>query len=248
MAELRRLNSQGMAELTDFLNRVKQEGEATRVPAEILTDERTSEALPLRIDVESKAPADRMTTGRYFYTLFSGNEATPFSRDPGIWSWLSLYYFDELCMRRKNGTLDPGELARWLPSDNSRRYYRHLLAGPYLIYRAYMHAPETARIVLCQAVQNPGNFVGQLASRQDFIRNRAVVEAATILYFDESTGNPKPGAQSDTHRAGTLLRYVDVINQFDLTWDLYSMSGEDLVSLLPCEFDRYKPPHLRRSQ
>jgi hypothetical protein len=39
---------------------------------------------------------------------------------------------------------------------------------------------------------------------------------------------------------GTLLRFIDIIQQLDLTYDLYSMSGEEILALLPPEFDKWK--------
>ncbi|MFH1977184.1 MAG: hypothetical protein ABIJ52_16800 [Pseudomonadota bacterium] len=39
---------------------------------------------------------------------------------------------------------------------------------------------------------------------------------------------------------GTLFRFIDVIQPLDLTYDLYSMSGKDIIGLLPPEFDKWK--------
>jgi hypothetical protein len=40
---------------------------------------------------------------------------------------------------------------------------------------------------------------------------------------------------------GTLLRFIDVVQQLDLNFDLYSMNAEALIGLLPSEFDAWKP-------
>src|ERR1035437_4440629 len=57
-----------------------------------------------------------------------------FDRDRGLWAWLALYLFDQLCPERKDGSRKPGERARWIPElDNAFRYYRHLVAGPFLV-------------------------------------------------------------------------------------------------------------------
>ena len=37
---------------------------------------------------------------------------------------------------------------------------------------------------------------------------------------------------------GTLFRFIDVIQQLDLAY--YSMSGKDIIGLLPPEFDKWK--------
>jgi hypothetical protein len=248
MPELRRLNRLGISRFADFLRQVEEATEKVGVPTEILTDVAASDGLAARLEIAPRTFADRMAAGKYLYDLFSGIEALQLDRDAGVWAWLSLFYFEQLCMHKRDGSLKPGEFARWVPSDNSRRYYRHLLAGPYLIYRAYRDAPESARIVLCQPVQNPGDFVEQLASRQEFIQHRAAIEAATLLYFDVMSGRPKRATSPTEHKPGTLRRFVDVVNQFELTCDLFSISGEDLIQMLPPEFEPYKPNHLRHGK
>ena len=62
-----------------------------------------------------------------------------------------------------------------------------------------------------------------------------------LLYFDEERGRPKVGAAVKTKKPGTLRRFVDVIRQFDLTYDFYSMTGQEILALLPAEFDRFRP-------
>jgi hypothetical protein len=39
---------------------------------------------------------------------------------------------------------------------------------------------------------------------------------------------------------GTLLRFINIIQQLDLTYDLYSLGGEEILALLPPEFDKWK--------
>jgi hypothetical protein len=99
--------------------------------------------------------------------------------------------------------------------------------------------PEAAAIVLCQNPQSPGDWVEQLASRQERITNPAIIAAANRLYFDPNTRKPKRGAAPNWRKPGTLRRFGDVLDQLDLTYDLYSMSSSDLVSLLPGEFSTY---------
>jgi hypothetical protein len=83
-----------------------------------------------------------------------------------------------------------------------------------------------------------GDVVEQLASRQEIVTNKAIVGAATKLYYDRVTGAPRRGAGGKG--AGSARRLADIINQLDLTWDLYAMSENDLIARLPAEFDRFK--------
>ena len=44
---------------------------------------------------------------------------------------------------------------------------------------------------------------------------------------------------------GSLYRFVGVIQQLDVTYDLYSMSGTEIVSLLPAEFHHWLDKQLK---
>jgi hypothetical protein len=39
-----------------------------------------------------------------------------------------------------------------------------------------------------------------------------------------------------------VRRLVAVIQQFDLTYDLYAMTADQILTLLPPEFDRWRRP------
>jgi len=238
MAELRKLTDNGIAEMRKFLSAVAGDPDLT-LPDGFLTSPPTSEGLPVKINVTPQSFGSRLEAGKYLYGLFSAPEASGLDRDPAIWAWLSCFFFDQLCPKRKDGTRNPRAEARWIPSGHAFRYYRHLLGGPYLIYKAFRDEPDRAQIVLCGAVDSPGDFVEQLASRQDFVQNKAVIDAATSLYLSPESGKPKRGASPTQRKPGTLRRFVDVINQFDPVWDLYSIGTVELISKLPAEFATY---------
>lgn len=193
-----------------------------------------STTLSPEIEVEARSFANRFAAGEYLYFLFRESNISSLDEDRGIWAWLSAFYFDQLC---PDGTR-PGMDYRWVPSVNSfRNYYRHLLAGPYFIYRAHQDNPQLAMAVLATPLHRPGDIVEQLASRQEIVTNGSVMEVATRLYIGED-GAPKPRAAG--RGAGSARRLADVLTQLDLTWDLYDLSTEKLLDLLPAEFDEFK--------
>jgi hypothetical protein len=65
------------------------------------------------------------------------------------------------------------------------------------------------------------------------------MEAANLLYIGKRDSKPKSGAISK-NKAGTVYRFIDVIQQLDLNYDLYSMTGEEVLQLLPAEFNKWK--------
>jgi hypothetical protein len=96
-------------------------------------------------------------------------------------------------------------------------------------------------ILLGGPLHGPGEIVEQLAAYQELVTNKAVVESATRLYYDSSRENRHFKVGAAGKGAGSARRYVDVLMQFDLTWDLYSMTTDEILAMLPDEFDRFRP-------
>ncbi len=94
--------------------------------------------------------------------------------------------------------------------------------------------------MLCQHPSKPGDFVEQLASRQERITNPPIIVAANQLYYDDATAKPKVGAAPNWPKSGTLRRYITLLDQLDLTYDLYSMTTEEILEVLPGEFANYR--------
>ena len=107
-----------------------------------------------------------------------------------------------------------------------------------MTYKAFKDDPKRAAIVLCGLLHSPGEIVEQLTSSQEFIQNKAIIEAATKLYLNPATGRPKKGAPGK--QPGAARRFATLMNQLDRTWDLYSMDADQILAKLPHEFDGYK--------
>jgi len=240
---LRRLTEDGLSQMRSFLDSL-----ATSNPEdddrEILTDSATSAPLPVAITIdEAQSFPRRYEAGKYLFEQLAPLRSARYQcleRDSGVWAWLALLWFDQLCPADRHGRRKPGEHARFIPEMVGFRYYRHLLLGPYVIYAAHRDAPERALCVLTQKLHSPGDLVGQIASRQMLVTSRAVVELATSLFCDKD-GRQRSGVQDSRRETpGTPRRLADVLMQFDLTYDLHSISSNQLSSLLPAEFGRWR--------
>lgn len=233
--QLGRLTQKGLDEFQTYLEAFSGEDPGAP-PRRLLTGSDTSETGRGYPRVLEQSFTSRLEVARYLDVLLTPVIGDSPFHDPGLWAWLALFHFEGLCPVGKSGRRSPGEVARWIPSGGAFRYYRHLLAGPLLVYLRYKREPETAMIVLCQPPHTPGDFVEQLASRIDFVACPAILGAATRLYYDADAKKPRRGAGSTERKPGTLRRFVDVVQQFDCTYDLYSMSPGDLLGILPSEF------------
>lgn len=152
--------------------------------------------------------------------------------NPGLWAWLSAFFFDTVCPENSTGKRKPGKSYRHIPPKNRnwRTIHRHLLAGPVRIYDLHQ---KDIKIIFHAPVHKLGDFMEQLASRQEIAASMGVLKAADLLYWDPERDQPKIGARSTEGEPGTLRRFVTVLQQLMLTYDLYSMTAEEIITLLP---------------
>lgn len=236
---IQRLNNIGIERFAQFRDSVITDGSLDQLST-FLVDSTCLEKTDADVEVELRQFTTRFEVGKYLYHLFDEVHIDNLDTDRGLWAWLAAFYFNQLCPANGNGEHRPGESARWVPEiGNFRKYYRHLLAGPYRIYRAHRDNPRRASALLATPPHQPGEIVEQLASHQQFVTNRSVMEVATRLYICALTGKPKKGAAGKER--GSARRFATVLNQLELTWDLYSLSPDQLLDLLPDEFQQFKP-------
>jgi hypothetical protein len=237
---LRRFNAAGLTALGAALDRIDS-GEVLDLAA-LRDDAALTETLSVMPIVDVKPFANRREAGESLVQLLKPFEPQigDVERDRGLWAWLALAWIDVLAPADQEGRRRLKDRARWIPVvDDYRKYYRHLLAGPYRIFRAHQDHPELAMAVLATSVQQPGEVVEQFASRQEIITNANLLSAITTLYYDEKAKSLKRG--SGGKLGGSARRLADVLQQLDLTWDVYGMTSEEILRLLPEEFSKFKP-------
>jgi hypothetical protein len=96
---LRVLRPRGVQLYNDYLE-AAYAGVTGTPPWEALTDPETSEPLSRDVELlrepEGKPFASRYDFGVYLYRVLSAFQRSEISLWPGLWNWLSLYYFDQL--------------------------------------------------------------------------------------------------------------------------------------------------------
>lgn len=234
----RRLSETGIAHFAGFLDSLSTDAPLP-YPEDLLESEEHTTPLNPKTEIEDIKFANRFEAAEYLYAQLSDPRLEGIESDTGVWAWLALFYFDQICKTDSEDNYRPGEMARWIPeNDNFRKYYRHLLRGPYSIYRAHREEPDRAAALLCGPLEEPGEVVEQLSARQELVTNPGVVKAATILYYDPKKKGIRRGAAG--RGPGSARRLADLFNQLDVTWDLYGMVADELITLLPLEFNKFK--------
>ncbi|MFN2475345.1 MAG: hypothetical protein ABR526_03270 [Chthoniobacterales bacterium] len=182
---LRRFNTDGVAAFRAYRSRLTIEP-TLPPPVQLLEDAAYTEVV-CDAELSSRSFASRLDAGRFFEELLAAANVPSPELDQGLWAWLTLFYFDEVCPADGNGRRDPKtDEARLVPSlDNYQRFYRHLLLGPFLIVRAHRDQPDRAIGMLSNPLWRPGEIAEQLASRKELVTNPAVVESSndSLLRF-----------------------------------------------------------------
>jgi hypothetical protein len=243
MTKLRALNARGIEAFREFLQQVRDGAEFRGSPAILYVDEFTTR-LSRAVEIERRKFASKFDAATYLAHVLAEVQAS--ADEIGLWSWLALFYFDQLSPVDADGRRRPREDYHYIPTDSGWKRDRHLLAASYKLF--LLHGTN-ARLFLHPPVHEHGAFIYDLAFRRDLIANKGLIEAIDLLYWDPKRGRPKRGATT-TSRAGSLRRLITVVQQLDFNYDLYGMRAEEILELLPPEFDRWKPAPLfvRREQ
>ncbi|MFQ5450001.1 MAG: hypothetical protein ACE5E9_05195 [Nitrospinaceae bacterium] len=228
---VKKLNQGGIQRFREYLLGVRS-GAHDSPPEEILHDPLYSEEVQGQGEIENVTFKSSFEAAKYLNQKLVHIDNSNNLQNIGLWSWLSLFYFDQVCPPDNYGSRNPGRDYRHIPEMGYRFRHRHLLAGPFHTYKMY---EEKARLLLNTPLRQESQIHHQLATRQNFISNRAIIDAIGALYFDEELRKPKKGLLSKA-KPGNLYRFIDVVQQLDLTYDLYSMKSDEIFSLLPEEF------------
>ena len=240
----RRLTQSGIEQFDAFLASLRDHP-AADAPLDLLTESETSEPIDVEIEAEVRRFRSRLEIAEHLSRMLRKDTST-LRADAGFWCWLALYWFESLCPVVRD-RWNPGDRFRWLADlEDPRRTCRHLLAGPFQIYRAHRDDPRRAMSLLCGTPAQPGALVPLIASRPSLVTCNAVVGVATRLYYDAAQGRNRPGLSAKS--PGSPRRFADVLSQLDLTWDLHSLSIEQLLTLLPSEFDEFHRSHSKRQR
>lgn len=240
---LRRFTESGIEQFRQYLTQLRTEP-SLEPPMWLLGDDVATKPLSESVEVPTTLLGNRLTAAKMVDELLRTANLSGVERDIGLWAWLALNFFEQLCPVDGRGKRDPGALSKFIPEvEETRRYYRHLLLGPYMLYVAHRDNPDRLRALLCDKPT-----IGTSETYRLFIENptliscNAAVEMATILYYDPDRGRIRRGAGAKG--SGGCRRLVQVLQQFDCTYDLPMLTCERLLEMLPTEFKKFIPQQM----
>lgn len=216
----------------DILNQISR-----LIADETLTDEVLVDGKPVFIEV--KAFRRRYEFAEHMWQYFGhGMPLSHLSGDPLVWNWLAALWMEPLFKASGQTNLFEAlgkQTERWVLTEDTTRYHRHLVSSPFFAYESNAVAPENAMCLLATPVLEPGEVVERISGKRS-LSIGAVCHLATLLYYDKSTGELRKGHTSPPGNPKSFSYYF---SQVDLNVDYEGMDVDSLLKMLPSKFDRW---------
>lgn len=233
MPAVRVLNAEGLAKFTEYLAELRAVL-SKAPPFELLTDGRYSDPFDPPVTIEQRSFNSAYEIGRYMIEVFESCEDRLISRNHGLWSWLALFYFDQLCKPDGSGNRKPLEDAVYVLEErfSFRRYYRHGIRTPWMAVKEH---GEHAKVLLLTSGKGTRTDINeQLGAYQHLFANKTIIASAYAMYFDTMQQKPRRGAGGKG--GGSARRLASIARQLELTYDLQECTPSKFLALLPKEF------------
>lgn len=233
--KLHALTSKGLERFEEYLVNLKRDP-SLPPPRELLTDPELSEPVVRGPDLDSRAFHSKYEVGLYLAQMLDKVPESRLRTDIGLWGWLTLLFFDQVCPPDHHGKRRRRDLPLYRPrgGDPKHGLDKHILFFPWKMVR--LHG-EDARFMLSGPVQKDTKAQREWTGYNLNVC-RGAVGLAHRMYWDSTTGSPRSGATSTgtakkPGRPGNMRRYLRVLQQLDLTYDIYGLATEDMATLLP---------------
>lgn len=235
LVSIKTFNEAGLNEFERIISELRN-GNIKSIDEQLLFDEQYTDSFEPIINLEKVDYKNKNELVPYLVQQLNLRENKHLYFNKGLWSWLAAFYFDNICPTDGNGRRKINETAFYILREpkNYTKYYRHLLAYP---SRVFSEIGDSSKIFLIGSFAKRGEITEQFGAYQEIALNKGILDAANIMYWDDNTGNLKRGAAGKG--GGSARRLVRLIRQYQLTYDLNSMKGDQIVEMLPTEFKRW---------
>src|SRR4051794_10098396 len=123
---LRQFNSRGIDAFRAALEACRENAEA-QLPESLLSDENLSSAVEPVISIENRRFLTKAEAAVYLREALSAISDASVATNAGLWTWLSAYYFDEVCPSVDGKRAVKNDYHYIFEPHNPRHFYRHLL-------------------------------------------------------------------------------------------------------------------------
>ena len=154
-----------------------------------------------------------------------------------------MLYFESLVERDVQERLTMGRIpdAAFVIDPNALNPGESPFTRLMLAWETYRNHGDTfANWMLDQPVMYVPRIVDRLTTSRLRFSSNGIVKLVGMLYIEPTTGKVKPRSGGDKTTGG-IRRLNDVLDQIYMTYDVYGMSAEQLLVMLPDEFKRFNP-------
>jgi hypothetical protein len=186
-------------------------------------------------EFEPKAFGTTKEMAKSILEAMNGLKVDEYVSNTGFWAWLTFVLRDTLFKVGSDGAIKPGAYEVWMPSDPNdyQKAQRHKVRMPVQLFAQF---GDDADHALCGRPDTPGEVREQCTSQQGMF-TQEFQKLCKRLYFDTSKETNKIGAAGKG--GGSARRLPQIVNQFQVTWEVHSFKVDDWVQLLPAEFDKF---------
>ncbi len=237
---LRRLTSAGIEKAREFLAELREHPEAGRTPPhELLYGKRYSQPFDpdesASIKVEPRVFRTRRDAGEYLAPLLAPVRHLV-TDNAGVWSWLGMYYFADMSAPLAGRKRDTASEAFVFSDDESttearrsyQRRYRHWLRSSWRLQEQH---GQDAAFLLDEDITSFTDLADRTFSDFRVFNSSGVVPLLIRLYTDGErlkSGYPRS--------PGGLRHLLRALPQLELTYDMYGMTPDALLRVLPEPF------------
>ena len=237
MTAARELTQTGILEARRFLAAARTDPHpSTAAPDTLLFDHPFSRPLSDAPDVELRAFATRRDAADYLHERLRPLQHR-IADNAGFWSWLGMFYFASTVPR------DDQEQLRLSPLDETfvvhreeqrsyQRRYRHYL---WSAWRLQQQHGDDADFLLAQPLHAFGDIADRVFSYNRIFNSAGIV--ALILDLYTAGGQQK---RNFGRSRGGLRHLIRVLDQLERTYDVYGMNVDQLLRILPPDFDGWR--------
>jgi hypothetical protein len=243
-SELRAFTKEGLEVFRSWLDRAENNVPKRRTaeppPTEILLDDRYSRSVGFGGALVQRPFGRKYDLGMEVCRALGRENAEKIINMANVWAWLSLFFYETTFPKDKEGRSFTGERSRHIVQTIQGRKqdqsHRHLVKSA---VTNVLRFGEFSVVLM-------GNEIGQSKIEEQVMSRRVdqplayhkeFVKTLYRLYWDSEADDLKTGARGEG--AGSIMHMIDLLTQFDFTFDISSLEAEDFMRLLPKDFERF---------
>ncbi|HIC46464.1 MULTISPECIES: hypothetical protein [Methylophaga] len=122
--KIRKLTDYGCKEFNEYIFRLR-DGSTENFPAYMLTHPDMSEEIPDAVDIQNHYFRSRYEMGEYLVEIMNKIDNQRYIGDRGLWTWIALFWFEQLCPVRRDKTRKASMPYNYILSSDYKHRYRH---------------------------------------------------------------------------------------------------------------------------